>query len=270
MVGSENRFAETRAISPVIGVILLVAIGIVLSVVTGAVVFQLTEEENPSPNAAIVLDADPADDNLTLEHDGGEPLDSNETRIVLTVDGSQFELSPTNSSSELTAGGRVTFSFDGTTGSTGGWTGYDSPGDIDIQTGDSITATLYDVSSNKPIVEKTISASSGGTDSSDSGDSDDGVTLTVNEYCAGTSVSEDELEDEDEDEDGDDDDYDYTYNYTYDYENGNYRYYYDYRYVWSEDAIQDPNPDPNPPDSDLACSGDADADPDPDPDPDSP
>jgi len=70
----QELFTEDRAVSPVIGVILMVAITVILAAVIGAFVLGLGDSvSETAPNAQI--DFDYGDDNVTLTHDGGDSFD---------------------------------------------------------------------------------------------------------------------------------------------------------------------------------------------------
>lgn len=91
--------ADDRAVSPVIGVILMVAITVVLAAVVGTFVFGVGERPNdPPPRIAftvadapeeLVFEGPSQNGNLsqqkvlTIAHDGGESIDTDRLRIVL-------------------------------------------------------------------------------------------------------------------------------------------------------------------------------------------
>ena len=85
----KKLFTEERAVSPVIGVILMVAITVILAAVIGAFVLGIGGDQASTPQASISLDA-PGDDNVTIEHNGGETLELDEVQLsingVLDVD----------------------------------------------------------------------------------------------------------------------------------------------------------------------------------------
>ena len=69
---------DERAVSPVIGVILMVAITVILAAVIGTFVLGLGDQvQTTAPNAQLAFDAD--SDNVTVSHDGGDTLDANQT-----------------------------------------------------------------------------------------------------------------------------------------------------------------------------------------------
>ncbi|ADJ13768.1 type IV pilin [Halalkalicoccus jeotgali] len=83
-----------RAVSPVIGVVLLVACTVLLSATVGAMVLAYEPAEPAS--TVVVSGAVDADGNeLTLILDRGGPLDTRELSVVVEVDGEPLETQPT-------------------------------------------------------------------------------------------------------------------------------------------------------------------------------
>jgi len=81
----QNLFSEDRAVSPVIGVILMVAITVILAAVIGAFVLGLGDQASEStPQASFSFDFQDRD-NVTITHDGGQTLENDSTRV--TIDG---------------------------------------------------------------------------------------------------------------------------------------------------------------------------------------
>ena len=67
---------ENRAVSPVIGVILMVAITVILAAVIGTFVLGLGDQvQQTSPNAQWDWEEDSANNNLTITHEGGDPVE---------------------------------------------------------------------------------------------------------------------------------------------------------------------------------------------------
>ena len=83
----QELFTEDRAVSPVIGVILMVAITVILAAVIGAFVLGIGGETDATPSASISLDTD--DQSVTIEHNGGDTLDLDEFRM--TVNGTTVD-----------------------------------------------------------------------------------------------------------------------------------------------------------------------------------
>ncbi len=75
-----------RAVSPVVGTVLLVGIVVALSVAAGAAV-TATDRPAPPPAASLALAADSAADRITIAHEGGEPLAVSEIELTVAVDG---------------------------------------------------------------------------------------------------------------------------------------------------------------------------------------
>ena len=69
----KKLFTEDRAVSPVIGVILMVAITVILAAVIGAVVLGLGGETQETPQVSLSFDQD--DDTVTVAHRGGDSVD---------------------------------------------------------------------------------------------------------------------------------------------------------------------------------------------------
>ena len=109
----KKLFTEERAVSPVIGVILMVAITVILAAVIGAFVLGIGGDQNATPSASISLDPD-VDDTVTVEHNGGQTLDLEEIQlsvdgtIVTQDDGDGDRLSDYTDSDTLRAGETVT------------------------------------------------------------------------------------------------------------------------------------------------------------------
>ena len=82
----QELFIEKRAVSPVIGVILMVAITVILAAVIGAFVLGLGDSvSETAPNAQIDFDYDLDDtngDSLTLTHDGGNSFEVGNVRLT--------------------------------------------------------------------------------------------------------------------------------------------------------------------------------------------
>lgn len=74
--------SRDRAISPVIGIVLLVAIVSILAAVAGGMFFELTREREPAPEITLSLEGDGAAlGERWLVHDHGERLDGDKTEI---------------------------------------------------------------------------------------------------------------------------------------------------------------------------------------------
>ncbi|WP_276258111.1 type IV pilin N-terminal domain-containing protein [Haloglomus litoreum] len=86
-----NLFADEDAVSPVIGVILMVAITVILAAVIGTFVLGLGDQvSNTSPQASFTFDFDDREnggtpqDRLTVTHDGGDKISASQLSIKAT------------------------------------------------------------------------------------------------------------------------------------------------------------------------------------------
>ena len=103
----QELFTEERAVSPVIGVILMVAITVILAAVIGAFVLGLGDSvSETAPSAQI--DFDYTEDDVTLTHDGGNSFAASNVNLTSTAEGDdQIELDDW-ASDQVTAGDSTT------------------------------------------------------------------------------------------------------------------------------------------------------------------
>jgi len=88
MTDIRGLLTEEDAVSPVIGVILMVAVTVVLSAAIGAFVLDIgnaVTEQTPTAAIEFEVDTDGGPDSVTLRHNGGDELETNTLRV--TVDG---------------------------------------------------------------------------------------------------------------------------------------------------------------------------------------
>ena len=112
-------FSEERAVSPVIGVILMVAITVILAAVIGTFVLGLGDQvQTTAPNAQLSWDSSSTD--VTVTHDGGDTMDGHQVFIIFSVedgmdngveDGSWYDISSTLGTphTQVNAGKSLTF-----------------------------------------------------------------------------------------------------------------------------------------------------------------
>ena len=116
-------FADEDAVSPVIGVILMVAITVILAAVIGTFVLGLGDQvQSTSPQANFNFDFDTATDQVTLTHDGGDTIADG---ARLTTTGFTFtasnDWSGVYSGSKVGAGDSITLTNGG--GTPANWAG---------------------------------------------------------------------------------------------------------------------------------------------------
>jgi len=91
----KNLFTDEDAVSPVIGVILMVAITVILAAVIGAFVLGIGGNQESAPQAQWSWSTDADANKTTLEHGGGETITApsqitisdSETTLEATLDG---------------------------------------------------------------------------------------------------------------------------------------------------------------------------------------
>lgn len=115
----KNLFSDERAVSPVIGVILMVAITVILAAVIGTFVLGLGDSlSETSPQATYdwsqsELDSDPGNYTATVEHTGGDSIDASALGVTVTSDESATSfngsISDWASGDSVTAGDSFTF-----------------------------------------------------------------------------------------------------------------------------------------------------------------
>ncbi|MFB6227365.1 MAG: type IV pilin [Halobacteriales archaeon] len=149
-----------RAVSPVIGVILMVGITVVLAAVTGAFVLDMANSTGEtSPRASLSVSADDPD-SITIEHTGGDGLNSSETRLIVEAGGTTtFDA---NGSDVLSVGEEATITLTASD-DTVAWgtnsTTYTTTGDADtFASGDEVTITIIDTTTQQQIYETTVTA----------------------------------------------------------------------------------------------------------------
>lgn len=162
--------ADARGVSPVIGVVLMVAITVVLAAVIGTFVLDLAGTAGePAPTASLAVTADAANDRLAIAHRGGDVVVSTRTRVVLVNEssGSRVTWEPTGAPSVLSAGGEANASLD--SGATGAETiDWDGDGTADygdgsngvggLRPGDAYTLRLVDAATDRVFFETTVRA----------------------------------------------------------------------------------------------------------------
>ncbi|KAB1198462.1 MULTISPECIES: type IV pilin [Haloferax] len=82
-----DLFTDDDAVSPVIGVILMVAITVILAAVIGTFVLGLGENTATAPQASFSFDYNSSlDGNLTITHESGDAISSSQLDVVAGID----------------------------------------------------------------------------------------------------------------------------------------------------------------------------------------
>ncbi len=88
---------DEEAVSPVIGVILMVAITVILAAVIAAFVFGMGTP-TAAPQASIVISSTSATtDTINLTHRGGEAIDLGKVKAIITQGSNRMEIAALNS-----------------------------------------------------------------------------------------------------------------------------------------------------------------------------
>lgn len=108
MMDLKQLFTDDDAVSPVIGVILMVAITVILAAVIGAFVLNIGGNQEAAPQASFSFDYASSTPFVTVSHDGGGSVqaDSIELSTPSSVDSSSCDKDP-NTDAPFTAGNVV-------------------------------------------------------------------------------------------------------------------------------------------------------------------
>lgn len=116
---------DDRAVSPVIGVILMVAITVILAAVIGSFVLGIGSQQEAAPQATIQVNVDSGDGSVELSHRGGDEFSSGNTEEIRVVTESEEVTWDPDSDSAVT----TTFSTGDTLSTDGDNQFVDSAGD---------------------------------------------------------------------------------------------------------------------------------------------
>jgi flagellin-like protein len=161
---------EDRAVSPVIGVILMVAITVILAAVIGTFVLGLGDSvSQAAPQASVEVDSiSTSSETVTLKHTGGDNIVFSETDIKMETSGTggtfTYSAGDGVDSPKFTTADKLTLDPSTTTptATLDGTNAYGSASSTgtawDIASGDTLTITLVDQASGQIIVEKSPTA----------------------------------------------------------------------------------------------------------------
>jgi flagellin-like protein len=158
---SELGALTDRAVSPVIGVILMVAVTVILAAVVGSFVLDIGQQSGePAPQASLVVSTNPTANETTIEHTGGDPIHQERTRITVEHgDGTSVTFDGTSAGNPLAVGGQATFDTSAPTHVDGQLSGLSSSDSgFAFDHGDQLTVTVIDTERQRPIFETTVYA----------------------------------------------------------------------------------------------------------------
>ncbi|WP_280587697.1 type IV pilin N-terminal domain-containing protein [Halorubrum sp. Boch-26] len=144
--------SDDRAVSPVIGVILMVAITVILAAVIGTFVLGLGDSLGDSqPTAQLSVDVTTNDTGdtgtITIEHGGGDPIDSGALQV--SVSGNGTSEATNQFDDRFTVGDIYEADFDGST------TG------VDVNANDEIRVRIIHSESESILLDRTIEVNNG-------------------------------------------------------------------------------------------------------------
>ncbi|PSQ29806.1 type IV pilin [Halobacteriales archaeon SW_6_65_46] len=108
----KELFNDDSAVSPVIGVILMVAITVILAAVIGTFVLGLGSNVQSVPSAQFSFDYDSGATEVTVTHDGGDTIAA--TSLSVNSDGSTTAWGSAKSgggATEVSSGNSATFDY---------------------------------------------------------------------------------------------------------------------------------------------------------------
>jgi len=147
-----NQFLkEEDAVSPVIGVILMVAITVILAAVIAAFVFGMgPPEQAPQASLRATADGNTSTSYIKLEHQGGDTITLTNTYTKVTVDGTEVSTYPTGNASQFTAGEVMYVSSSTISNNTSAMSG------VLASPGNTVNVKLIDVSSQQMIADMKV------------------------------------------------------------------------------------------------------------------
>jgi flagellin-like protein len=161
-----NKFVsgDNRAVSPVIGVILMVAITVILAAVIGTFVLGLGDSlNNTAPQANLDAEADASSNTVTLRHNGGDALSASSSEIQVNIGTNDIDFVDAGSSDEFSVGDEVVIDTNSPGITSGAWDGSgfsttSGTTSTGFTAGDSIEIRIIDTSSEQVIFETEITA----------------------------------------------------------------------------------------------------------------
>jgi len=91
-----------KAVSPVIGVILMVAITVILAAVIAAFVFGIGGTQTKTPVASLqIKSASSTTNNITISHSGGDAIDLNKVKAIIEQGTNRNEISQLNTTAQI-------------------------------------------------------------------------------------------------------------------------------------------------------------------------
>ncbi|MFO7968224.1 MAG: type IV pilin N-terminal domain-containing protein, partial [Archaeoglobaceae archaeon] len=154
-----KRFADEKAVSPVIGVILMVAITVILAAVIASFVFGMgSSAPKSAPSAQLSMSdaSESLDDTdeqavLTISHQGGDSLDWGKTKLMVYNESDEL----VDEIRGLNAGNKTQLSLNGTGDrfNPGEIAKLKEAGNYTVTSGSVLQVKVLDTESNQPILD---------------------------------------------------------------------------------------------------------------------
>ncbi|WP_142986407.1 type IV pilin [Halorubrum cibi] len=130
---------DDRAVSPVIGVILMVAITVILAAVIGTFVLGLGDSLGDSqPTAQLEVSLDETNNQTVIEHGGGDPIESDTLRVIVSSGNNE---GTTTISDRLSVGDRINTT---------------STGSNNVSSGEEVRVRIIHQPSDSILVDRTL------------------------------------------------------------------------------------------------------------------
>jgi flagellin-like protein len=107
---------DERAVSPAIGVILMVAITVILAAVIGSFVLGIGGDIQQAPQASLSLEDASTTNNVTLSHNGGDELTLSDFKFTVDGAGGATDISSHTGTTSLGPGGSIELDTGGSGG----------------------------------------------------------------------------------------------------------------------------------------------------------
>lgn len=155
-----SRYRNENAVSPVVGVMLMLVVTIVIAAVVSAFAGGLSEGTKKAPQCTVQAIPDIRNHQVTFEHKGGDPFSLDEVEIVFQIKDEKISLSPRDVGDScvafnMSSGSTGTMVKPGysfvVVGSTPGWINGITYGPTTLTEDSRVTWSLLDKRSSKTI-----------------------------------------------------------------------------------------------------------------------
>lgn len=154
------RTGNDRAVSSIIGVILLVAITVILAAIVGTFALEMNKYAGQyGPNVALDAELDPGENNVTIQHKGGDSLHRIRSKIVVRNNSEVMKYTSTKPIA-FQVGEYAEFSVNSS--GVDGWGGngnWSQSGSFNITEGKTYTVQIIDIESTTVVYESEVEAS---------------------------------------------------------------------------------------------------------------